>query len=118
VIETNICAAEVLKHQLPEAQGAIILRGLGQTYTNAENRGHAGDSHRRSDDRTPQRAQAQRVDRNSSPECGRPSSRVPGVAFIKLETFDDTSWLDPRGHIYCDSKEQWTPMPEGSQVVC
>ena len=36
VIETNICAAEVLKHQLPEAQGAIILRGLGQTYTNAE----------------------------------------------------------------------------------
>jgi hypothetical protein len=36
VIETNIFAAEVLKHQLPEAQGAIILRGLGQTYTNAE----------------------------------------------------------------------------------
>jgi hypothetical protein len=24
VIETNLCAAEVLKHQLPEAQGAII----------------------------------------------------------------------------------------------
>jgi hypothetical protein len=44
VIETNICAAEVLKHQLPEAHGAMILRGLGQTYTNAESRGDAGDS--------------------------------------------------------------------------
>jgi hypothetical protein len=36
VIETNICAAEVLRRQLPEAQGAIILRGLGPTYTNGE----------------------------------------------------------------------------------
>src|SRR5580704_6623589 len=31
VIETNIFAAEVLKHQFPEAQ-----RGLGRTYTNTE----------------------------------------------------------------------------------
>ena len=36
VIETNICAAEVLKHQSPQAQGAIILRGLSQTYANAK----------------------------------------------------------------------------------
>ena len=41
---------------------------------------------------------------------------MPGVAFIKAGTFDDTSWLDPKVHIYCDSKEQWTAMPEGSQV--
>ena len=33
---TNIFVAEVLKHQMPEAQGAMVLRGLGQTYTNAE----------------------------------------------------------------------------------
>ena len=33
---------------------------------------------------------------------------MPGVAFIKAGTFDDTSWLDPKVHIYCDSKEQWT----------
>src|ERR1700719_1959360 len=64
----------------------MVLRALGETYTNAESRGHAGDSHRRSDDRMPQRAQAQPVDRNSSPERGRPSSRMPGVAFIKLES--------------------------------
>jgi hypothetical protein len=31
VIETTIFAAEVLKHQFPEAQ-----RGLGRTYTNTE----------------------------------------------------------------------------------
>jgi hypothetical protein len=36
VIETNICAAEVLKRQLPEAQGAIYCGVLGQTYTNGE----------------------------------------------------------------------------------
>jgi hypothetical protein len=29
VIETDIFAGEVLKHQLPEAQGAMVLRGLG-----------------------------------------------------------------------------------------
>ena len=26
MIETNIWAAEVLKHQLPEAQGAMVIR--------------------------------------------------------------------------------------------
>jgi hypothetical protein len=35
VIETNICAAEVLKRQLPEAQGAIYC-GFSATYTNGE----------------------------------------------------------------------------------
>jgi hypothetical protein len=30
-------------------------------------------------------------------------------------TLDDTRWLDPKLHIYCDSKEPWTPIPEGSQ---
>ena len=62
----------------------------------------------------------QPVDRNFCPECGSPiftdAAAVPGVAFIKAGTFDDTSWLDPKVHFYCDSKEQWTPMPEDGQV--
>ena len=40
---------------------------------------------------------------------------MPGVAFIKAGTLDDTSWLDPKMHMYCDSAERWTPIPEGSQ---
>jgi DNA-directed RNA polymerase specialized sigma24 family protein len=36
MIEVNIFAAEVIKHQLPEAQRATVLLGLPQAYTNAE----------------------------------------------------------------------------------
>jgi hypothetical protein len=61
----------------------------------------------------------QAVDRNFCPECGSPiwtnAAVIPGLAFIKAGTLDDTSWLDPKMHIYCDSKEQWTSLPEGSQ---
>ena len=60
-----------------------------------------------------------RLERNFCPECGSPIftdvAAMPGIAFIKAGTLDDTSWLDPKMHIYCDSKEQWTPMPEGVQ---
>jgi hypothetical protein len=62
----------------------------------------------------------QPVERNFCPECGSPIfsdvAAMPGIVFIKAGTFDDTSWLDPKVHVYCDSKEQWTPIPEGSQV--
>ena len=40
---------------------------------------------------------------------------MPGVAFIKAGTLDDTAWLDPKVHVYCDSKEPWTLISEGSQ---
>jgi hypothetical protein len=60
------------------------------------------------------------LERNFCPECGSPIftdvAAMPGLAFIKAGTLDDTSWLDPKMHIYCDSKEQWTPMPEGVQA--
>jgi hypothetical protein len=36
MIEVIIFAAEVLKHQLPEAQRATVLLGLPQAYANAE----------------------------------------------------------------------------------
>ena len=61
----------------------------------------------------------QAVKRNFCPECGSPiftdAAMIPDVAFIKAGTLDDTSWLDPKMHIYCDSKEEWTFIPEGSQ---
>jgi hypothetical protein len=61
----------------------------------------------------------QPVERNFCPECGSPIfsdvAVMPGVAFIKAGTLDDTSWLDPKMHVYCDSKEHWAPIPEGSE---
>ena len=47
--------------------------------------------------------------RTSVHECGSPvftdAAVMPGVAFIKAGTLDDTSWLEPKLHVYCDSKE-------------
>ena len=37
------------------------------------------------------------------------------VRFIKAGTLDDTTWLDPKMHVYCDSAESWVQIPEGSQ---
>jgi hypothetical protein len=63
----------------------------------------------------------QPVERNFCPECGSPIfsdvAAMPGITFIKAGTLDDTSWLDPKMHVYCDSKEHWTPIPEGSQKI-
>jgi hypothetical protein len=61
----------------------------------------------------------QLVERSFCPECGSPivfnSAGNPGLTFIYGGTLDDTSWLDPKVQVYCDSKEQWTPIPEGSR---
>jgi hypothetical protein len=61
----------------------------------------------------------QPIERNFCPECGSPifkeGALMPGVAFISTGTLDDTSWLDPKMHVYCDSAQHWTPIPEGSQ---
>jgi hypothetical protein len=61
----------------------------------------------------------QAVERNFCPECGSPifseAAVMPDVALIKAGTVDDTSWLAPTMHVYCDSRQPWIPIPEGSQ---
>ena len=63
----------------------------------------------------------QPVERNFCPECGSPIfsdiAIMPELSFIKAHTLDDTSWLDPKMHIYCDSKAQWTPIPEDGRKL-
>jgi len=58
--------------------------------------------------------------RNFCPECGSPITSdvavMPELVFIKAGALDDTSWLDPKMHVYCDSAQRWTPLPEGSQT--
>ena len=61
----------------------------------------------------------QAVLRNFCPECGSPITSdvavMPELTFIKAGTLDDTSWLDPQMHVYCDSAQRWTPIPDASQ---
>ena len=62
----------------------------------------------------------QAVLRNFCPECGSPitsdAAVMPELTFIKSGTLDDTSWLDPKMHVYSDSAQRWTPIPAGSQT--
>jgi hypothetical protein len=62
---------------------------------------------------------SQPVDRRFCPECGSPivfeAAVFPGLTIVHAGTLDDTSWLDPKVHVYCDSEEKWTPISEGSQ---
>ena len=50
------------------------------------------------------------------PECGSPIYSTPssssGMAFVKAGTLDDTSILDPKVHIYCDSRQKWVTIPD------
>jgi hypothetical protein len=61
----------------------------------------------------------QPVLRNFCPECGSPITSdcavMPDLVFIKSGTLDDTSWLDPKLHVYCSSAQRWTPIPEDSR---
>ena len=53
-------------------------------------------------------------------ECGSPivsePATNPGMLFVKAGTLDDTSMLDPKVHIWCDSKQPWVTIPEGAMA--
>lgn len=61
----------------------------------------------------------QPVDRYFCPDCGSPIfselAVMPELRFIKAGTLDDTTWLDPKMHVYCDSAEKWVHIPEENQ---
>ena len=51
------------------------------------------------------------VHRNFCPDCGSPITSicdlVPGIAFLKAGTLDDSSWLKPSMEVYCSSAQSW-----------
>jgi hypothetical protein len=51
------------------------------------------------------------VSRQFCRECGSPivslSEAMPELALIKAGTLDDTSWLKPQIHTWCDSAQPW-----------
>ena len=58
------------------------------------------------------------VKRNFCGKCGSSVTTdvaaMPDLEWIKAGTLDDTSWLDPAVHIWCDSAQSWTTMSESS----
>lgn len=55
------------------------------------------------------------VERNFCPNCGSPitsnAAVMPELTIIKAGSLDDTSWLNPTMHVYCDSAQWWTRIP-------
>ncbi|MBL8481630.1 MAG: GFA family protein [Rhodocyclaceae bacterium] len=49
-------------------------------------------------------------------QCGSPIysevAATPQLDWIKAGTLDDTSWLQPQVHIWCDSAQPWVHMDE------
>jgi hypothetical protein len=47
-------------------------------------------------------------------DCGSPvvslSEAMPELALIKAGTLEDTSWLKPQMHVWCDSAQPWIPL--------
>jgi hypothetical protein len=58
------------------------------------------------------------VKRHFCSKCGSPittdAAAMPGLEWIKAGTLDETSWLNPAVHIWCDSAQAWTIISESS----
>jgi hypothetical protein len=58
------------------------------------------------------------VDRWFCAECGSgifaDAAALPDTAIVKAGTFDDTHWLKPSMQLFCDSKQDWLVLPEGT----
>lgn len=57
-----------------------------------------------------------RLERQFCPRCGSAMfSRQPGspnTVIIKAGSFDDTSWIKPAVHVWCDSAQPWVEIPQ------
>lgn len=42
---------------------------------------------------------------------------MPEATAIAAGTFDDTGWLDPTLHVWASSAQDWTPFPDGVEVL-
>jgi hypothetical protein len=57
------------------------------------------------------------VERRFCADCGSPIlsqlAGGPPLVYLKAGTLDDTSWLDPKVHVWTRSHQAWLPIPEG-----
>jgi hypothetical protein len=66
-------------------------------------------------------ASGQPVTRRFCPRCGSPmfteGAAFAGVSFVKAPTLDDSSWIEPKLHIWCDSAQPWDHIPQDATRV-
>ena len=98
---TGICHCPDCKRQTGSAFSTIVGVGVDQIVVEGtpriyETKGLSGEG----------------VLRHFCGNCGSPLYSVvnsmPGVAFIKAGTLDDTSWLVPTIEFFCDNADTWT----------
>ena len=98
---TGICHCPDCKRQTGSAFSTIVGVGADQIVVEGtpriyETKGLSGEG----------------VLRHFCGNCGSPLYSVvnsmPGVAFIKAGTLDDTSWLVPTIEFFCDNADHWT----------
>ena len=57
------------------------------------------------------------VERHFCPDCGSPVfmkvAAAPDAVALMGGAFDDTSWIQPAMHFFCDSQQLWLTLPEG-----
>jgi hypothetical protein len=39
---------------------------------------------------------------------------MAGAAIVQAGCFNDTNWLKPSLQIFCDSRQEWAPLAEGT----
>ncbi len=58
------------------------------------------------------------LERQFCGECGSPlfsiSPASPTITIVKAGTLDDTSWLDPKVHVWCSSAQPWVEIDPGT----
>ncbi len=63
----------------------------------------------------------QPVSRRFCGQCGSPlfteASIFAGMSFVKAASLDDSSWIESKLHIWCDSAQPWDKLPEGATCI-
>lgn len=58
------------------------------------------------------------IKRSFCGRCGSPiisdAAVMPALTWIKAGTLDDTSWVNPTIHIWCDSAQPWTSISDSA----
>ena len=61
------------------------------------------------------------VTRRFCAQCGSPlfteAAAFADMTFVKGGSLDDSSWIQPTLHIWCDSAQPWDKLPEGATCV-
>ena len=78
------------------ASTAVTVSGTAKIFEKAGDSGHT-------------------VQRHFCPACGSTVLSTPtaiaGIVVLKGGAFDDTSWIKPTHHIFCDSAQTWYQIP-------